>query len=337
MKKRSALVLGLCAAVLLVVLCGCLSAEKDRTVVPEYVFTYAENQEENYPTAKGASHFAQLVEQRTNGRIRINVYPNGELGDEPSVLRQMQYGGVDFARVSVMTMADEVPLLNILQLPYLYEDADHLWKVLDGGIGDEFLAALDGSGVVGLSWYDAGARHFYSRTGAITKLEDFAGLRIRVAESSLMEDLVRALGAQPVTVPFSEVYSELETEALDGAENNWPSYASQRHWEVASYITLDAHSRIPELQLCAQSTWDALSAEDQQVLRECAEESSRYERQLWAEAEREAQDAIGTKCTVVRLSAEEIERFRAAMQPVYDKYGAAHQNLIRRIRQMGGN
>lgn len=336
MRQRRALLLVLCAAVLLVILCGCLSAEKDRAAVPEYVFTYAENQEENYPTAKGAVYFAQLVEERTDGRIRINVYPNGELGDEPSVLQQMQYGGVDFARVSVMTMADEVPLLNILQLPYLYEDADHLWRVLDGGIGDELLDALDGSGVVGLSWYDAGARHFYSRAGAITKLEDFAGLRIRVAESSLMEDLVRALGAEPVTVQFSEVYSALETAALDGAENNWPSYESKRHWEVAPYITLDAHSRIPELQLCAQSTWDVLSAEDQAILRECAEESSRYERQLWEEAEQAAQDAIGTKCTVVRLSADEIERFRAAMQPVYDKYGAEYPGLIRRIRKIGG-
>lgn len=305
--------------------------------VPEYVFTYAENQAADYPTALSAVRFSELVYERTGGRIKINVYTDAELGDEPSVLEQLQYGGIDFARMSVMTMADEVPMLNVLQLPYLYEDSAHMWRVLDGAIGEEFLAGLEGSGVVGLSWYDAGARNFYNRLGPIETLEDLAGLRIRVAESSMMYEMVRALGAEPVTVAYSEVYSGLETATLDGAENNWPSYRSMAHWEVAPYITLDAHNRIPELQLCAQSTWERLSEEDRAILRECAAESSRYERELWEQASAEAQRAIGSQCVVTELAEEELARFRAAVQPIYEKYGAGYQNLIHRIQQLGGS
>lgn len=302
---------------------------------PEYVFTYAENQSADYPTAQGAQYFADLVFERTGGRIKINVYTDSQLGDEPSVLEQLQYGGIDFARVSVMSMADQIPMLNILQLPYLYNDSDHMWRVLDGAIGDDFLAALEGHSVVGLSWYDAGARHFYNRVRPISCLEDLSGLRIRVAESGLMFDMVAALGATPVTVTYDEVYSAMETGQIDGAENNWPSYESKKHWESASYITLDAHSRIPELQLCAQSTWEKLSEADQELLCQCAQESALYERQLWAQTEAEVRKQLEGVCTVTTLSAEELERFREAVQPIYEKYGEGYQNLIRRIRRIG--
>ena len=110
------------------------------------------------------------MEERTNGRIVINVYSDSELGDEPSVIEQLKFGGVDFARISVMSLGDDVEALNVLQLPYLYRDSDHMWRVLDGEIGDEFLAALQGTGMVGLSWYDAGARHFYNRVQPIETL-----------------------------------------------------------------------------------------------------------------------------------------------------------------------
>lgn len=315
---------------------GCAGpASATEQVTPEYVFTYAENQACDYPTAQGARRFAELVEERTNGRIVINVYSDSELGDEPSVIEQLKFGGVDFARISVMSLGDDVEALNVLQLPYLYRDSDHMWRVLDGEIGDEFLAALQGTGMVGLSWYDAGARHFYNRVQPIETLEDLSGLRIRVAQSQLMYDMVRALGATPVTVTFDEVYSALETSTIDGAENNWPSYESKQHWEVAPYITLDAHNRIPELQLCAQSTWNRLNDADRKVIVECARESALYEREIWAETESAArQRLVQSGCQVTELDAKELARFRAAVQPIYTAYAAGYEDLLARIAAM---
>ena len=151
---------------------------------PEYVFSYAENQPED---------FAELVEERTNGRIRILVQPVGVLGSENKVIKQMQYGGIDFARVSLAQLAEYIPSLNVLQMPYLYTDSDHMWRVLDGEIGDAFLESVSADDVIGLSWYDAGARNFYNSVQPITCLEDLKGMRIRVQESDLAVDMVAVL------------------------------------------------------------------------------------------------------------------------------------------------
>ena len=138
-----------------------------RKEAPEYVFSYADNQPEDYPTVQGAKEFAKLVYERTEGRIKIKVFAEGEMGNENEVVEQIQYGGIDFARVSVMMLTDLKPRFNVLQLPYLYRDEKHMWKVLDGEIGEEFKKELEGSGLVALSWYDAGARHFYNSSGPI--------------------------------------------------------------------------------------------------------------------------------------------------------------------------
>lgn len=333
MKKR---MLALLLAAALCVLAGCAPEGAGKAKVPEYVFTYAENQAEDYPTAQGAYRFAALVYERTDGRIKINVYPNGALGDEPAVLEQLRFGGIDFARVSIMVMADTVPQMNVLQLPYLYENRDHMWRVLDGEIGQQFMGFLNDTGYVGLSWYDAGARHFYNSVKPITCLEDIAGMKMRVAESSLMTSLVRALGATPYTVTYSEVYSALEVGSIDGAENNWPSYQSAHHYEVAPYITTDAHNRIPEIQVCAQSTWSKLLQADRETIRACAQESAVYERTLWAKCEAQAEQALREAgCVVTELSPEEQQRFREAAAPIYEEFCGEYENLIQEIRKEG--
>lgn len=213
------------------VCCGKIKTTGNRTaaVAPEYVLTYAENQAENYPTTQGAYRFAELVYERTGGRIKIVVHPNAELGDEVSVIDQLRFGGIDFTRTSIMTVSDIAPEFNVLQLPYLYRDSEHMWQVLDGEIGQEFMGYLDGYDMVGLSWYDAGARNFYTVKQKITRVEDLRGLKIRVAESKMMEAWIGELGAEAVPMAFSDVYSALETGRIDGAENNWPSYASMSH------------------------------------------------------------------------------------------------------------
>lgn len=240
-------------------------------VEPEYVFSYAENQPEDYPTTLGAKYFAELVEERTNGRIRILVQPVGVLGSENKVIKQMQYGGIDFARVSLAQLAEYIPSLNVLQMPYLYTDSDHMWRVLDGEIGDAFLESVSADDVIGLSWYDAGARNFYNSVKPVTCLEDLKGMRIRVQESDLAADMVEALGATAIPIAYGDVYASLEQQVVDGAENNWPSYEAMRHYEVAKYYTVDEHTRVPEMQICSAYTWQKLSPEDRKLSRNVPE------------------------------------------------------------------
>jgi tripartite ATP-independent transporter DctP family solute receptor len=304
--------------------------------VPEFVLTYAENQPEDYPTTQGAYRFAQLVYERTNGRVEIQVSAGGVLGEEQSTIEQMQFGGIDFARVSLSSLSDFIPKMNVLQMPYLYTDADHMWQVLEGEIGDVFLDSLDGVGLVALSWYDAGARNFYSVKNPVETLEDMKGMRVRVQESELMKAVVEALGASAVPMAYDEVYSALETGRIDAAENNWPSYESMRHFEVAPYYTVDEHTRVPEMQLVSEATWKKLPQEYHEIIRQCARESAVYERQLWQERIHQSEERVRKEgCQVVELSQEEKGRFREAMLSIYGEYCGEYMDIIEEILEAG--
>lgn len=320
----------------LLMACGKADSREETATVPEYVFTYAENQAEDYPTTQGGYKFAELVRERTGGKIEILISAGAVLGDEKSVVDQLRFGGIDFTRASISSLGDVLPKMNVLQLPYLYTGQEHMWKVLDGEIGDEFFAEVESLGLVALSWYDAGARNFYTSTKPIEKLEDFQGMKIRVQEAEVMADMVEALGAEAVPMTYTLVYSALQTGEIDGAENNWPSYESMGHYEVAKYYTVDEHTRVPEVQLVSRSTWDQLTPEYQQIIRECAKESAIYERDLWARREKTAMRKVVAKdCQVVELSAEEKQRFRNAVMPLYEKYYLEYMDLIEAIVAVG--
>lgn len=317
------------------ILTACAGGEEGENV-PDFVLTYAENQAEDYPTTQGALKFAQLVKERTGGKVEIQVNADGVLGDEKSVIEQLQFGGVDFARVSLSPLAEFVPKLNVLQLPYLYTGADHMWEVLEGDIGDDFLNSFDGSYLVALSWYDAGSRNFYSSLKPIERLEDMEGMDVRVQESELMMDTIRALGGNPVPMAYGEVYSALQTGTIQIAENNWPSYESTHHYEVAKYYTIDEHTRVPELQLASQSTWEKLPEEYREIIRSCATESARYERSLWKEREQVSEEKVREAgCVVTELSQQEKARFQECVMPLYEKYCSDYVDIIDAIVAAG--
>ncbi len=308
-------------------------AGKNSRTEPEFVLFYAENQTSEYPTTLGAQRFSDLVYERTGGRIKILVRSDAELGSESEVIRQMMYGGVAFARVSLSQLAEYIPEMNVLQMPYLYSGSEHMWRVLDGGIGDEFLLKTLDHNLVGLSWYDAGARNFYSTT-PIRSLDDIKGMRIRVQESEVMADMIAALGAKPSKIVYSDVYAALERGIVDGAENNWPSYEAMKHYNVATYYTIDEHTRVPELQICSKAVWDQLDEADQKILKECAGESAIYERQLWRESEKTAREtAEAAGVTVIELTPQEKMRFRNAVRSVYTKYCADEMDVLSTIME----
>ena len=315
--------------------CGGSSSSSSGGSGDKIVLRYAENQVKDYPTTQAAQKFADLVKEKTNGRITVEVYDSGQLGDEKSVIEQIQFGGIDMSRVSLTPLSEFSRNLMALQLPYLYRDADHMWKVLDGDIGKDLLKSTEDSGIVGLSWYDAGARNFYDTQHEIKGLADMKGLKIRVQESSMMMDMVKALGANPTPMAYGEVYSALQTNVIDGAENNWPSYESTSHYEVAKYYVVDEHSRIPEMQIISKQTMDKLSPDDQKIIRECAAECAKYERQLWAEREKSSEEKVKAGgATITRLSDEARAEFVKAVQPLYDQYGAEYKDLIQKIRDV---
>ena len=313
---------------------GCTVQSASSQQEKPLILRYAENQPEDYPTSKAARAFAELVAQRTGDRVKVLVYSGAELGAEQSVIQQMQFGGVDFSRVSLSQLAEYEPELSVLQLPYLYSDAQQMWRVLDGSIGDEFLAMLDGMDLVGLSWFDAGVRSFYTRQ-KVTCLAELQGLRLRVQESDTMSMMVSALGADPVQVVYSQVYAALHNGQIDGAENNWPSYEAMSHYEVAPYFLRDEHTRVPEIQLASIPAMEKMAALDPtfpDILRSCARESALIERTLWAEQEEGAeQEMLARGIVVTELSSEEKQKFRAAVQPLYDQF-ADQSELIARIQ-----
>ncbi len=297
----------------------------------QMVLRLAENQAEDYPTTIGDKEFARLVEERTDGRIKIDVYAGGQLGDEKSVIESVQMGAIDFARVNAQPMGEFAKGMKVLSLPYLFRDENHLWKVLNGPIGEKLLDDLRSSRIVGLAYYDSGARNFYNSKRPVKTPADLKGLRIRVQQAALMVDLVQALGASATPMAYAEVYTGLQTGVIDGAENNWPSYYSTSHYEVAKYYTVDEHTRNPEVLIASRARWDKLSEKDQQIIKKAAKDSVAVQRKSWKEWEDKAIKAVKEKGNVITLI-KDLTPWQEAVNPLYDKYGVEFKDLVARIK-----
>mgnify|MGYP000971037634 CR=1 FL=1 len=289
----------------------------------------------DYPTTKGNYEFARLVEERTGGRIKIEVYHSSQLGQEKAVIEQVQFGAIDFTRVSISPLSAFAPAFDALQMPYLYSGEEHMWKVLNGPIGEEFLSSLEPANFIGLAWFDSGARNFYNSKKEIKSVADLKGMKIRVQESKLMMGLVSALGAVPTPMPFGEVYSALQTGVVDGAENNWPSYFSTSHYEVAKYFTLDGHTRVPEILIASKISMDRLSKEDQEIIKQAAKDSMPYQIKLWKEFEKVSEDKVRAAGSIItELTPEALVEFQNAMKPMYDALSPELQEVVKKIRDV---
>ena len=318
----------LCALVPLL-LGGCAGSSKPKV---EHVFRYAENHVQDYPTTTAARYFSRLVEERTNGRVVINVYPNEELGDEKAVIEQLMFGGVDFTRVNVSLIAEYDSAINVLMLPYIFHDTEHMWRVLDSEIGDTFIKDFSELGVKGLGWMDAGARSFYLNAMDGGVEQALHGKVIRVQENAMMSRMVELLGAIPSQVRFSEVKEMLQTRRIDGAENNISSYLSMEHYEACPYLMEDEHTRVPEVLLASGRSMEQLSEADRQIVIQAGAEASEYERKLWLiyeEASRERVIAAGSH--IISLTAEQKAEFRTLVEPLYAEFGAGYEELIEQI------
>jgi tripartite ATP-independent transporter DctP family solute receptor len=273
---------------------------------------------DGYPTVDAVKYMGDLLSQRTNGRIKIQVMNNSVLGGEKDTIEQTRFGVIDMNRVNAAPFNNLIPETVVLGLPFLFRSTDHMHKVVDGPIGDKILAAFEPHGLIGLAYYDSGARSFYTTKKPVEKLSDLKGMKIRVQQSDLWIAMMQAFGANPTPMPMGEVYSSLETGVVDGAENNWPSYESARHYEVAKNYTLTQHSMNPEILVMSKISWDKLTPDDQKVVRQAAKDSVVKMRELWSAREKSSEEKVrasGAKIITVNK-----DEFSAAMKPVYDKF-----------------
>ena len=298
-------------------------------------FRAADTQAEDYPTVQALRYMGALIAERTGGRHEVKVFHSRQLGEEKETLEQTRVGAIDLNRTNVALIGTMVPAVNVLAMPFLFRSVEHLQKVLDGPIGNEILNSFEAHGFVGLAFYDSGARSIYNSVRPVRTFEDLKGLRLRVQQSQQMSAMIRALGAEPIELPYGQVLTGLATKLIDGAENNWPSFVTTGHYKYAGYYTLTEHTVSPEVLVISLKAWSSLTPEDQKIFRESAQRSSLFMREKWRDLEEQSRkqaEAAGVKIIG------EIDRkpFEAAMAPLYAnaQRDPAIAALIERIRKV---
>ena len=287
----------------------------------------------DYPTVEAVKFIGQQLKDETKGRLGVRVYPNGTLGSEKDTIEQLKIGGLDMMRINAAPLNNVVPETVVPCLPFVFRSKEHMRATLDGPVGDEILAAMETQGMVGLAFYDSGARSVYTARKPVKSLADLKGMKIRVQQSDLFVAMVEALGANPTPMPYGEVYTGLKTGIVDAAENNFPSYESSRHFEAAKYYAMTEHSMAPEVLVFSKKIWDALPEEDRKLIRKAAKDSVPVMRKLWDEREAKSQ-AIAEKAGSQIVQLENKKEFIDAMAPVYAKFADTPKlkDLVQKIQ-----
>jgi len=292
----------------------------------------AETQPSDYPTSQALEFMGQKLQELSDNKISLKLYNGGQLGDEKDTLEITILGGIDLARINITPLNSIVPETNVLGLPFLFRSTTHMRSVVDGEIGDEILASLEPYGLIGLAFYDSGARSIYNNSREIHHPSDLAGLKIRVQNSELAVAMVEALGANPTPMGFGQVYESIVLGTIDGGENNWPSYATTRHYEAAPYYTLTRHTMTPEVLVMSKQRWQKLTKIQQDLIRQAAKASVPYMREQWDKRVTDARAKIinaGGHIT----EPSNMQPFMDAMQPVYQRFVDTEKkrNLVDRI------
>lgn len=274
---------------------------------------------DGYPVTEALKSFAEDVKKSTDGRLVIDVVSNGALGDQPQAVQMMKASKLDMAEFNLAALAEAVPSMKSINLPFLFADSQHMFRLLDGAMGDSFNKRLEAGGYVVLGWYDGGARSFYCVNKRLTGPRDFAGLRIRVQNTEAFTEMVKLLGGVPVSVPYKEVLTAFEQGKIDCAENNLPSYVSAGHYKVAKHVFLTSHVVAPEALVVSSKSWATFSPADQAKLREAGKKSAIYMRELWNKRVNEARD-IATKAGSTFERPIEFGAYVSRMKPLHQKY-----------------
>jgi len=295
------------------------------------VLKLAHSLDPSHPVHQGMLHLKQRLEELSGGAMTVEIYPSSVLGGETECLEQLQNGVLAMTKTSTGPMESFVPEMQVFGLPYLFRDTAHFWKFADSEAGRALLHKGAQRNMYGLCYYDAGSRSFYTAHRQIKTPDDLKGLKIRVLNSPMAIKMVEMMGASPTPISWGELYSALAQGIVDGAENNPPSFYSNKHYEICKYFSLDEHVVLPDMLLINTRIWDKLSPREQQWLQQAADDSSRFERELWAAKSDEALAAV--QKLGVEVYRPDKTPFMKKVAPMYDAYQATEiGKLVERIR-----
>ena len=285
-----------------------------------------------HPVHRAMLFMGERLVEKSGGRIRLEVFPAEQLGSEREMIEQVQLGCIDMTKTSISVLENFVPAMSVFSLPYVFRDDDHLWKVLNGPVGQRLKQAGAAVGLTGLCYYDAGSRSFYTKDRSIMTPADLAGLKIRVQQSRTSMDMVRAVGASPTPIAFGELYTALQQGIVDGAENNPPSLYTSRHYEICKYYSLDEHTMVPDILLISEVVWRRFDPETRRIIQEAADESVIYQRQLWKEFTEESMREVENAGVTIEYPDKTL--FREAVSGMLGEYtGTEIGELIDEIQR----
>ena len=274
---------------------------------------------EGYPVTEAMKSFAAEVAKTTQGKYQIEIFSNATLGDQPKAVQMLKAGEIDIAEFSSGPLSDAVPGIKVLNLPFLFTDSAHMFRHLDGKLGQRFAANLKAAGFVVLGWYDGGARSFYCASRAVTNVRELAGANIRVQQSEIYTEMVKLLDARPVALPYKDVLDGLQQGKIDCAENNMPSYESTGHYKVAKNVFVTNHVISPEALVVSTQLWSKLGKQEQAAFAAAGARSAVLMRELWSKRVALALEVTagqGVRFVKVKDTSPMIRR----MSPLYDRY-----------------
>lgn len=285
----------------------------------------------NHPVHKGMVFMAERVDEESKGALQIQIYPNSQLGSERECLELLQIGSIGMTKVSGAVLEAFDPDMRIFGIPYIFQDRDHFYRTIDGPIGDELLLAVEAFWLRGLTYFDAGARSFYTRNKPINTPADLYGLKIRVQESNTAMQMVASLGGTGTPLAWGELYTALQQGVVDGAENNTPSLLTSRHYEVCQYYSLNEHTYVPDLLMISKLVWDNLTDQEKGWLQAAADEASIYQRKLWQQAE--IDDLAKIEAAGVTVIRPDKSLFAKEVEPMYEGF-KDNEKLYKLIKQL---
>ncbi len=288
--------------------------------------------DQSHPVHTAMEFMKKDLEQRSQGRVLLEIFPNGQLGSETESIEQVQRGVLAMVKTSAAPLEGFIPDMALFSLPYLFRDEEHYWKVLLGDVGQELLVAGKAKGLRGLCYYDSGSRSFYTKDAPILSPADLQGKKIRVLKSETAMDMISAMGGAPTPIPWGELYTALQQGMVDGAENNPPSFLSSRHFEVTKQYSLDEHTRVPDIVVFSQKVWDGLRPEVQGWVTESAAASVEFQRKLWKEKTDEALASL--EKAGVKLHRPDKAPFLDKVQSMYEPLtGTPLGALVKRVQE----
>jgi tripartite ATP-independent transporter DctP family solute receptor len=287
-------------------------------VDPAGVLTASDVHVSDYPTVQALRWMGETISRESGGDLSIRVYHSGQLGRENDTVDLARFGALDIVRINFASLNNTFPATQTMSLPYVFDSTEHMRRSVDGAAGRMILEAFERRGLVGLAIYDSGARCFYNHLRAVVEPGDLKGLKIRVPPSDMFVSLVRALGANPTPLSYGEIFSGLQTKLIDGAENNWTTFHTSRHFEVARFWSHSEHSYSPEALLMSQRRYQKLSSAQRELVRAAATQSVPYMRTLWDRSEaasRAAVEKAGVRVLQVNRAA-----FQRVAAPMLESY-----------------